>query len=66
MSPYCSLSSLMALEEDRQRQLERLYGQHRALGEARRARPRGRRPRGHSTVWGRLFGRRRQHSLATA
>jgi hypothetical protein len=34
MFPYWSLSSLMALEDDRQGQLERLYWQHRTTGRA--------------------------------
>ncbi len=65
MFPYWSLGSLMALEEDRQRQLERLYWQHRTIGGARPARQRSRRLFG-SAVWANLFGRRHQDCLAAA
>ncbi len=66
MFPYWSLSSLMALEEDRQRQLERLYWQHRTAREARPARRPSRRLSGPSALWAGLSGRGREARLAAA
>ena len=66
MFPYWSLSSLMALEEDRQRQLERLCWQHRTAREAGPARLPSRQFFGRSALWAGLLGRGRKHSLAAA
>jgi hypothetical protein len=66
MFPYWSLSSLMALEEDRQRQLELLYWHHRTIGRARPARQRPHRFLSRSVVRASAFGRRRQDSVAVA
>ncbi len=66
MLPYWSLGSLMALEEDRQRQLERLYWQHRTAREARSARRPSRWLSGCSTLWAGLSGRVREDRLMAA
>jgi hypothetical protein len=66
MFPFSSLSYLMAMEEDRQRQLERLYCQHRTVRRARPARRSLRRLLGRGTVRAKFSARRRHDYLAAA
>jgi hypothetical protein len=62
------LSTLMVLEEDRQRQLGRLAGSwsNRNLGPAGPPRQRSRRPLGPSATWANFFGRREHRALPAA
>jgi hypothetical protein len=60
------LSVLMVLEEDRQRQLERLACPRRTVRSECLAPQRSPRPLGRGATWANLFGRRRRDGVAAA